>query len=182
MTKFMKLLPAYWQDSLEMKELQEALGDKVDELADVIDSAYLDTRIMTASAERLTEWETDIGLASEGRTLDQRRKFILSLLRGSGKLNEAKINNIVNTFTGGTAVSVVRDGTLTVTITPPSLGETYLFPDVENALSVRVPAHLELKVVRHYSTWEDIRKTASSWGDLRTSFSNWAAVKNYIKE
>lgn len=182
MANLMKLLPAYWQESMEMRELQRVLGDKVDELAEVIDSAYLDARIMTASAERLTEWETDIGLASEGRTLDQRRKFILSLLRGAGKLNEAKISNIVSTFTGGTAVSVFRDGTLTVTISAPSLGETYLFPDVENALSVRVPAHLILKVVRYYSTWGDIRSTASSWGDLRTRFPSWSAVKNYVNE
>lgn len=164
-----------------MQELQKALGGELDELTAVIDKTYLDARILTATAERLTEWENDIGLASKGRTLDQRRQFILSLLRGTGKLNEAKIDSIVNSFTGGRAISTFRDGTLTVKVLPPNNGEIYVFNDVEKSLSVRIPAHIGLSVDRFYSTWGDIKNDFTSWADVRDSFQDWSAVKNYIK-
>lgn len=182
MSQLMRLLPGYWQSSPEMNALQAALGGEMDKFNSAVDAAYLDARIMTASAKRITEWEQDLGISSDGRTLDQRRQFIISIFRGSGKLNEARIKNIVNAFTGGSAIVTFRDGTLTVKVLPPNAGETYMFPDVEKALSVRVPAHLELQVVRYYSTWDDISRDFATWDDVRNNLANWNAVKNYINE
>lgn len=182
MSRLMRLLPGYWQNSPEMIALQEALGGELDVFNSAIDAAYLDARIMTASAERITEWEQDLGILSEGRTLEQRRQFIISIFRGSGKLNEARIKNIVTAFTGGSAIVTFKDGTLTVKVLPPENGEMYMFNDVEKALSVRVPAHLELQVVRYYSTWDDISRDFATWDDVRNNLANWNAVKNYINE
>ena len=182
MSQLMRLLPGYWQNSPEMNALQEALGGELDKFNSAVDAAYLDARIMTASADRITEWEQDLGVLPEGRTLEQRRQFIISIFRGTGKLNEARIKNIVNAFTGGSAIVTFKDGTLTVKVLPPDAGESYMFPDVEKALSIRVPAHLALQVVRYYSTWNDIARDFATWDDVRNSFANWNAVKNYINE
>jgi len=96
--------------------------------------------------------------------------MILGCLRGAGKLNEAKIKSIVETFSGGDSLVSFADSTLTVRVLPPSWGEIFLFPDVEKALSPLVPAHVTLSVERYYNTWAERVSAYGSWGAIKSGY------------
>lgn len=174
----MKYLPHYLHEVFEFRELFKAADDEIDILFPYIESIFAEAIIMYCSEERIKEWEKDLHIVPTG-TLDERRLFIKATLRGSGKLNEAKIKSVVDAFTGGDAIVTFDDSTITVKVLPPDNGDAYRFPDVERALKPLVPAHLGLSVVRHYSTWTNIEQNFNSWGTA-AQLTDWNEVKNWI--
>lgn len=172
-------LPEYWHKSAEMQEILESDGIEIEQLLNKARSIYGDSFILTASESRIKEWEQDLKIIPTG-TLEQRRLMVLSVLRGAGKLNEAKIKGIVNAFTGGDSIVTFADSNINVQVLPPNNGEVYLFPDIERSINPRKPAHIGLVVERFYSTWGDIKEQFSSWEDLYASKADWKAVYNHI--
>lgn len=143
----------------------------------IINNAYL----LTMDENRIGEWEKILGIKPiENSSLSDRRETIIARIRGQGKLNTTLINNIVNTFTGGTANSWVQDGVLYVEITPPPDNKQYKFANVEQELNNKVPAHLGLQVSRNYYTWGEIKNTTNTWQDVKDSFDTWEDVYIFI--
>ena len=177
-SNLIKYLPHFLQEVMEFQELFHPIDDEIDILFPYIESIFAEAIIMYCSEERIKEWERDLHIVPTG-TLDERRLFIKAMLRGSGKLNEAKIKSVVDAFTGGDAIVTFEDSTIIVKILPPNNGETYRFPDVERALKPLIPAHLGLSVVRYYSTWADIKNNYSSWEAIATA-EDWNEIKNWI--
>lgn len=140
----------------------------------VISDAYLSTM----SEDRVELWENILGIHPlENSTVEDRRETIIARIRGQGKLNTELINSIVGTFTGGTANSWVKDSVLYVEITPPPENKTYQFPNVEQELRNKVPAHLGFQVSRNYYDWSEIAKDYSTWQDVKDGFASWSEVK-----
>lgn len=143
----------------------------------VLDEAYL----TTMSESRVAQWEQILGIHPiDESTVEDRRDTIIARIRGQGKLNSEIINIIVNTFTGGTAKSYIKDGALFVEITPPPQNKNYQFANVEQELKNKVPAHLRLKVSRNYYTWEETKNKCSTWGDVNSSFDKWEDVLLFV--
>lgn len=180
MKTLMDYLPPYWQEVPEMVAIQESLQAELDKVGLGDEQIVLDTFIATASEERISEWEKRLLIVPKG-TLEQRRLYLKSVIRGFGKLDEAKIKSIVNALTGGTAIVTFEAGVIVVKVLPPNNGEVFLFPDIERSLETRKPAHLGLNVVRYYSTWGMIKNRFATWGEVKEHFTNWAGVKNYIE-
>lgn len=178
--RMMNYLPDYWHKSAEMQEILESDGIEIAQLLNKARSIYGDSFILTASESRIKEWEQDLKLVPTG-TLEQRRLMVLSVLRGAGKLNEAKIKGIVNAFTGGDSIVTFADSTINIQVMPPNNGEVFLFPDIERSINPRKPAHIGLVVERFYSTWGDIKEQFDSWGELSAEKADWKAVYNHIK-
>ena len=178
--RMMDYLPEYWHRSVEMQEILESDGLEIDRLLYAITRIYTDGFIMSASENRINEWEQRLKIIPTG-TLEQRRMYVLSKLRGFGKLNEAKIKTIVRTFTGGDSIVTFENSEINVKVLPPNNGESYLFPDVERSIRPRKPAHLGLVVERYYSTWGDIKEGFGSWAELSTAKPDWKGVYNHIR-
>ena len=143
----------------------------------VIDDAYL----LSMSEERIEQWENMLGIQPlENSSVEDRRDTVIARIRGQGKLNSELINIIVNTFTGGTANSWIKDSTLYVEITPPPDNKAYRFENVEQELAKKVPAHLGFKVERNYYTWEEIEKTHSTWQEVENNFNTWEDVLLFV--
>lgn len=139
----------------------------------VIDDAYL----LTMSEERVEQWENILGIKPlEDSSVSDRRETIIARIRGQGKLNTALINSIVNAFTGGTANSWVKDSVLYVEITPPPGNKQFKFDNVEQELSLKVPAHLGFQVSRNYYDWSEIKKDYSTWQAVKDGFATWNDV------
>lgn len=143
----------------------------------VLDNAYL----ITMNEHRISEWEKILKIKPiEGSSVDDRRDTVIARIRGQGKLNTNLINIIVNTFTGGTANSWIKDSTLYVEITPPPTNKQYQFANVEQELSNKVPAHLGFKIQRNYYTWGEIENSYATWGDVDTDFDTWEDVLLFV--
>ena len=171
-------LPSILQPFLEFQEICDTEDVEFERMYPAISTLYAETTIRYCSEERLAEWERALKVNPEG-TLEQRRLFMLATIRGNGKLNEAKINSIVNAFTGGTAIVTLENSVIVVKVLPPHNGEIYLFPDIERSLSQLIPAHLGLSVIRFYSSWGDIKNNLTSWQSVK-NLDDWQDVRDLI--
>jgi len=167
---YLDYLPWFYADIPEIAAVGSAFDAENEQLIGQFAMIPRDAVISTAEEDRILQWEKLLGIIPQDRTLVQRRMMVLGRLKGAGKLNEAKIKSIVETFSGGDSIVSFSDSTLTVRVAPPEWGEVFLFPDVEKALAPLVPAHLNLVVERYYNTWEDRMATYGSWCALKTGY------------
>lgn len=178
--RMMGYYPQVIQSILEFRSIVDAEYPEFEELAEgrqkLIDDAWLETM----SEGRISEWEKVLGIAPiDGSSVQDRRETIIARIRGQGKLNSALINSIVSTFTGGTANSWVEDGVLYVEITPPPNNKSFQFPNVEQELRNKIPAHLGFQVSRNYYTWSDVKEKYANWQAVKDSFETWQDVYIY---
>jgi hypothetical protein len=153
------------------------------ELTKALENAY----ISSADEHRISQWESFLGITPlpQGSDdletyLSDRRETILARLYHTEKLNSKTISEIVSIFTGGTAVSYFKDGTIYVLISPPKNNKQYKFENVEQELSKKVPAHLKFKVDRNYFTWLQTKESNPTWGDLKAKFGTWNEMLMYV--
>jgi DNA-binding transcriptional regulator YiaG len=174
----LQYLPMYLRTAQEIKASLESIGHEIDQIKDkslsIIDDAY----ILSASEERIQQWEQKLKIEPKG-TLDQRKMFLLAVLRGQGKLNESKIKSVVKAFTGGDCTVTFDGSIITVKILAPAYGDVYLFPDVERSLTPRIPVHIGLKVQRWYASWNDIKENLNDWNEIK-SLSSWKDLKDFL--
>jgi hypothetical protein len=181
-TKLLVYLPPFYNGVLEMEQLLASEDAEFNEAAGFNVWLVDQSTITRADENRISEWEKLLQIAPMG-TLEQRRMMVIATLRGKGKLNEAKIKQIVESFTGDTDAEVTfANSTLRVRILPPDNGEIFLFPDVERTLLPLIPAHIRLKVERWYCTWGDIKSNKTDWQAVYDDFTTWNDVKMWNLE
>lgn len=158
--------------SLEVEEMHE-------HLTQLLSNAYIDT----ADESTITKWEQMLGITplEQGEDtmetwLSDRRETILARLYRVEKLNTKTINDIVRIFTGGSATSYFKDGTISVLIQPPSDNKQYKFANVEQELRKKIPAHLLFQVTRDYCTWLEALDGYSTWNDVKNGFNTWEDI------
>ena len=167
-----------------IKEFQAIINSEypeIEALHEGNERVLTDAYLTTMTEERIEQWEKILKIQPiKNSTIEDRRDTILARVRGQGKLNTALINSIVNTFTGGTAISYIVDSILYVEITPPPENKQYQFTNVEQELALKVPSHLGLRVARNYYTWNDIITYAPTWQRVYDSFETWEDVYLYV--
>ena len=155
---------------LDFQALINAEGYEIDDLKGIIIAILDEAYLTTMGEERIKQWEKLLGLTySETDTLEDRREVIIAHIRGQGKLNSKLINTIVNTFTGGFALSYIKDSVLYVEVSPPQGNKQFVFENIVKALIPKIPAHLGLVVIRNYATW----------GEVKDNFADWNAVREF---
>lgn len=178
--RMLEYYPPIIQVITEFQALMLTEGFEFDFLASDVQLAFNDAYLTTMSEDRIKEWEQSLGITPLSTdTLENRRDLIISKFRGGSKLNTESIASIVNAFTQGTATSSFSNGTLTVEIRPPEENKSYKFSDVEKALSIKVPAHILLNVIRDYATWGDIKANFTSWETVK-ALDSWNDLATYL--
>lgn len=138
--------------------------DLDDNMMSILDDCWLTE---DASEARIAQWENALDIpVVTGSTLSDRRDTIIARLRGGGKLNTARIESIVQAFTGGTAVSYIQNSVLYVGIQPPPGNRNFIFSNVEQEIGRLVPAHIGLSVFRNYRTWAEAKTLYPTWNDM----------------
>lgn len=169
--------PQVVQAITDFQAIINAEYPEFEDLADGRDRVINDAYLSTMSEERVEQWENILGIKPlNDSTVSDRRETIIARIRGQGKLNTALINSIVNAFTGGTANSWVADSVLYVEITPPPGNKQFKFANVEQELSLKVPAHLGFAVSRNYYDWSEVHSAYPTWQDIKNSFDTWGDV------
>ena len=176
----MRYLPEFLHDVEELKKIFLAEDAEIDIIYSAMDGIFPEKLIMECSEERLNQWEQALGIDPQG-TVTERRYYVKGILNGEGKLNEQKIKDIANSYSGGSAIVSFANSVIRVQILPPSGGEVFRFDDIERNLRPLIPAHLGLTVERFYSTWGDIKANFADWTAVK-ALDDWEEVKNYIEE
>ncbi len=179
--RMMGYLPDYWHNSLEMQQILHNEGLEVDTLNKKVQCIFFDAFIMTASLERIEEWEKWLKLPPVG-TLDERRRRILGYFQTFVKLNEGVIKTIVAALYNNARANVsFADSEIKIEVIPlPENDKDVDFPLLYTQLEPKKPCHIGIAVKRFYCTWGDIKNGFKSWGDVKTKRKTWLDVKNFI--
>lgn len=133
--------PRFYSEVLEMVEILKAFGFTLDEAEAAIERVFLNGFIYEADAETIKGWEEILNIENNPAfTLDQRKKVVISILRGFGHIGEQTIRDIIASFTDGAVEFDYLRGIIDITID----GELFSEMLVLNTLYKRIPAHLKI--------------------------------------
>lgn len=182
--RMMNYLPLYWHDVLEMSQILSSEGYEFELMTEEVKNVLKDAFIMSASEERLAQWENTLKLAPVG-TLYDRRMAILQYFTTNSKLSATVIKRSASSLYNNARVKVdFNDSTINVLIIP--LPEHFLdeldFSILEKQLEYRKPCHIGLRITRGYSKWGDVKNDFQTWGDAKNNFKDWEWVYLYIPE
>lgn len=171
----------------EFRELIATQSVPITDIHNQLTKILINAYISTSDINQVSKWEEFLGIVplpqgddSEERWLSDRRETIIARLYTPQKLNHRTINDIVKIFTGGTADTYFKDGTIHVIITPPRDNKQYKFENVEQELRNKIPAHLMFHIERNYNVWSEI-KNGNTWADVNSKFVDWGEVMFWTK-
>ncbi len=174
------LLPANYQNSSEVVDLQNALSVQVGKVQAAKDFLFLQLHVETATWG-LSLWERALGLAIDlSRSYDFRRSRINSKLRAQGVTTAAMIQNVAQSFSNG-AVDIIEhnseyrfDVKFTGTFgTPPNMD------DLTAAIEEIKPAHLAYAYIYVYITWDSVETYNHTWGAWDAKNLTWDQFEQY---
>lgn len=163
--RLMEYLPAYYENSPEMRDLQAAMQPEVERLrAETV--SFMEQLCVGTATWSLAHWERALGIPVDvAKPLAYRRARIESKLRGQGTVTKAMIKNVAESFSNGQVDVLEYPGEyrfevkFTGTIgMPPNMG------DLSDALEEIKPAHLSYTYMILFRTWEMLGRYA--WGGL----------------
>lgn len=186
-------IPEFLQEIREFQLIMESESVELNRLTEGMKKNLENSLITTMDEESISRYEKFLGVAPEG-TLEQRRKYLLTLIVNRDKLSEKTIRSIVHTIM--TSECYIRffagddfqnpnpgQGFLRIRVLAPDASvDDYRFEDVARAIFPLMPAHIKLKVEKFFTTWGDLALRFNSWNDIKTNFNSWGNVKDYLPD
>ncbi|HAK43878.1 MAG TPA: hypothetical protein DCM59_15720 [Clostridium sp.] len=184
-------IPEFLREIREFHQIMATGSVELNKLTEAMKQNLENSFLETMDELGISRYEKFLEIIPQG-TLEQRRKYILALIRNNDKLSEKTIKAIVATimdagcfvrFHAGGEPSNPNpgQGTLVVRVLAPDASSTdYRFENVARMILPLMPAHIKLEVHKFFTTWDDIQLKHNSWNDIKNSFASWQEVKDYL--
>jgi hypothetical protein len=156
--EFRYTYPVYYFDYnvAEMLAILRNFGLLGDDLENGVNQIILNRFVMTADEGTITALERFLYIkVNRTKPLDFRRKLILSLYVGSGKMSATKIREIFAVFTSAKVNVRLETGYIEITINGENVAALNL-ADATDVLLRKIPAHLGLGFVISPPPYEGI--------------------------
>lgn len=155
--ELMKFYPVFYKDIFEMNEILKAYGSLTDAVQKNIEVMLEDNYIQTADEPTIARLENFLYINTDKtKSLDERRKLVLSFFVGFGKISASKIKSIIKNFTNSEADVQFRKS--------DEKGNNYLYVtcdrgtednlkvyDIADVLVRKIPAHVYLNLLIRYA-------------------------------
>lgn len=184
-------IPEFLHEVREFQLIMESESIELDKLTEGM-KANLENSIISSMDEySVLRYEKFLGVVGEG-TLEQRRKYLITLITTNDKLSEKTIKAIVKTimnsdcyvdFFAGEDFQNPQPGQgfLRIRVLAPDASSADpRFEDVARAILPLMPAHIQMKVQKFFSTWGDVALGHLDWESISNNFSTWGDLKNYL--
>lgn len=181
--------PNLLRDVLEFNVIYNIQNDELDELYASMKKVEGDLFIRTASASKILEVETFLGIKGQG-TLTQRKDYLLAMFQKNTRLTESAIKTVVNTITGSDCIVTFYGsdelnnpdpgyGLLRVQVLSPDSTKDYRYEDIFRALKPMTSSHLKLLVIKYFALWTDVKNNFTDWQAIYNQ-TDWQSIKNYL--
>lgn len=169
----MSLLPDFYNDVKEVKELQTILGFEAGKIKlnaqELLDQCFIKT-----ATWGLDRWEIVLGNTTDkSKSYERRREILLAKLRGSGTTTTDMIKNVATAFSGGeVAIQEYPNEYRFVVQFIGVNGIPQNMAGLIGAIEEIKPAHLAYSFKYTYTVWQQINMSwqhakQKTWGDLR---------------
>lgn len=139
-------LPDVFTSIVDVEAFLQAVGRQMSDVDYDTFRSRDNNFILLADEETILRWEKFMYIPKDSnRTLDDRRKLIISFFTGTGRIGAKEIREIVRVFTLSPVEVVFLDSTINIKITR-DISDTFIVSDCYFILRKKLPAHLELVI------------------------------------
>ena len=150
----------YWGNDEVQKLIYEKLTDRLNWLEGIFEEIVNNAYIKDMNEEALSRIEKEFQVRPDSEmTLEDRKSVLISILRGVGVTNIAKLKKVAESFTNG-KVDIITDNPhyhFTVKFVS-EFGIPPRIEDIKNAIEKIKPAHLSVDYKFKYNTVYDLRQ------------------------
>ena len=165
---------AFYANSRVYATFMQTAGAELDAahaaVYDILAQFFVDT-----ATWGLDRWESEMGLVPlEGAGLQERREAIRARLRGLGTATIKLIKNVGEAYLGGTLDVIEDHRAYTVVVQFVDVrGVPINLQDVQAAIRLIVPAHLDLEYIFRFSTWDRVDAEDLTWDEVDALALTW---------
>ena len=148
----------YWGNDEIQKLIYEKLTDRLNWLEGIFEEIVNNAYIKDMNEEALSKLEKEFKIKpDEEMTLEDRKDFLLSILRGIGVTNVEKLKTIAKTYECGDIEVIQNYSSYSIIIKFVSiLGIPKRLNDLKKAIEKVVPCHLGISYEFKYNTLNDL--------------------------
>ena len=148
----------YWENDDVQKFIYEKLTNRLNWLEGIFKEIVNNAYIEDMNEEALSKLEKEFKIKpSNDMTLEDRKDFLLSILRGVGVTNVEKLKNIAKTYECGDIEVIQNYSSYSIIIKFVSiLGIPKRLNDLKKAIEKVVPCHLGISYEIKYNTLNDL--------------------------
>ena len=150
----------YWGNDDIQKFIYEKLTNRLNWLEGIFEEIVNNAYIKDMDDESLSKLEKEFKIKPDGEmTLEDRKDFLLSILRGIGVTNVEKLKTIANTYECGDIEVIQNYSSYSIIIKFVSiLGIPKRLNDLKKAIEKVIPCHLGVSYKFKYNTVYDLRQ------------------------
>lgn len=142
-----KYLPDFYTGVAEMNSYLHSLGAEMDLLSLGTMQMRDNNFIMLADETTIRRWERFLYIPYDSsKTLDDRRRQIVSYLIGGGKIGASEIKALLRIFTVLPCTIEFHDATVFIEVYRDTINDTFDVENFHKLLLKRLPAHLKLDI------------------------------------
>ena len=148
----------YWGNDEVQKFIYEKLSKRLNWLEGIFEEIVNNAYIKDMDDESLSKLEKEFKIKPDGEmTLEDRKDFLLSILRGIGVTNVEKLKTIAKTYECGDIEVIQNYSSYSIIIKFVSiLGIPKRLNDLKKAIEKVVPCHLGISYEFKYNTLNDL--------------------------
>ena len=148
----------YWGNDEVQKFIYEKLSKRLNWLEGIFEEIVNNAYIRDMNEESLSKLEKEFKIKPDGEmTLEDRKDFLLSILRGIGVTNVEKLKTIAKTYECGDIEVIQNYSSYSIIIKFVSiLGIPKRLNDLKKAIEKVVPCHLGISYEFKYNTLNDL--------------------------
>ena len=148
----------YWGNDEVQKFIYEKLTNRLNWLEEIFNEIVNNAYIEDMDEEALSKLEKEFKIKpASDMTLEDRKDFLLSILRGIGVTNVEKLKNIAKTYECGDIEVIQNYSSYSIIIKFVSiLGIPKRLNDLKKAIEKVVPCHLGISYEFKYNTLNDL--------------------------
>ena len=150
----------YWGNDEVQKLIYEKLTNRLNWLEEIFEEIVNNAYIEDMNEEALSKLEKEFKIKpSNGMTLEDRKAFLLSILRGIGVTNVEKLKNIAKTYECGDIEVIQNYSSYSIIIKFVSVkGIPKRLNDLKKAIEKVIPCHLGVSYEFKYNTVHYLRQ------------------------
>ena len=148
----------YWDNDEVQKLIYEKLTNRLNWLEGIFEEIVNNAYIKDMKEEALSKLEKEFKIKPDSEmTLENRKEFLLSILRGIGVTNVERLKNIAKSYECGDIEVIQNYSSYSIIIKFVSiLGIPKRLNDLKKAIEKVVPCHLGISYEFKYNTLNDL--------------------------
>lgn len=156
--QLMQYLPAFYQEVKEVKEIMATVEQEIEQLSEIVDEAQKSFFINKTNENTISFWEKEFLLDLSDKSIEERKREVLSLMLGFSKLTCKKIEQITLTKTTYGVSCFIENSNIVISFSDIGYPNEVGMADVLQYIEQLKPAHLGVEIILQFRIHKNMKQ------------------------